>query len=180
MPSNYKSLIPAFGTAYNNMGGTPSLAYWAPRGDFLALQDLPPSPVNPEDAYVIATAHTFTTGNRFYEIYTSQTKGQFSIEALGEEDGGGWKATGSLFLPGDSKDINFMANRIRSDWGIFLFPDADGFLNQVGTAKHKPFVKMTKDTGLVTGGGKGYTLTIEAHMPWKIIYAAAVTTTPAA
>ena len=177
--SAYKKLVPAFGTGFNNMGGTPSIAYWAPKGDFLALQDLPASPTNPEDKYVIATAHTFATGGRFYEMYTSQQKGRVQYEALGGEDGNGWKVTFTAFLPSDSKDLTYMANNIRSDWGIFLVPDADGKLNQIGNAVCKPMVTMTFDTETVTGDGKGYMITVVAYMPWKIIYAAAVTTTPA-
>ena len=179
MPTVYKKLVPAFGTAYNNMGGTLSLAHWSPVGDFLVLQPLPPSPTNPEDAYEIVTAHTFKTGFCFLEIYTSHTKGQSVWEPVGEEDGGGWKATATLFIPGDGKEMTFMANRIRSDWGIFLIPDADGTINQIGTAKHKPFVKMGKDTGLISGGGKGYTMTIECYQPDKVLYKAAVTIVPA-
>ncbi len=179
MPTVYKNLVPPFGTAYNNMGGLLSKAHWAPISSFLALQGLPASPTNPEDAYEIVTAHTFTTGNCFLEIYTSQTKGQSMWEPIGEEDGGGWKASATLFIPGDNKEATFMANRIRADWGIFLIPDADGTINQIGTSKHKPFVKMGKDTGLVTGGGKGYTLTVECYQPDKVLYKAAVTTTPA-
>lgn len=177
--SSYKKLVPTFGTGFNNMGGTPSIAYWAPKGDFTTIQDLPASPTNPEDKYVIASAHVFMTGGRFYEMYTSQQKGQLKYEPLGGEDGNGWKVTFTAFLPGDSKDHTYMANNIRSDWGIFMVPDADGFMNQVGTATCKPSIRLAKDTETVTGDGKGYTITVECYMPWKIIYGATVSTTPA-
>ena len=178
MAVTYKDLRQDYDGGHNNMGGTQQIGWYASLGDILTVATPGASPSEEEDEFVIKTPHIMKSGKNFFELYTEVNKGSITYERLGSEDGGGFKATLAIFIPGDSKKLNYITNKVQSSKYIVLMPDSDGLINQLGSEAFPASIKLGKTTE-TNEGVKGYTGEIVAYMPWKIIYEAAVPTTPA-
>jgi hypothetical protein len=177
--STYGDFVPAWGSGKTMMGGLQEIGYLCSVADLQTIQGLPGSPSTPADKYVIATAHTCKTGKKFSKIYVSKEKGALSYKALGNLDGGGYEVTATIFVPGDSKELTYIANESRFDRFIALLPDKEGIINQVGNENNPAVIVMDYNTEVVTGDGKGYMGRIVAYQPYKVLYDAAVPLTPA-
>lgn len=178
MAVTYQDLKQDYDAGQNNMGGTQQIGWYASLADFTTVAEPAATPVDPLDEYVIATPHVMKTGKKFFELYTEVNKGEIQYERLGSEDGGGFRATLKVFIPGDSKKMNYITNKVMSSKYIVIMPDADGLKNQIGSKAFPASIKLGKNTA-TNDGVKGYEGEIVAYMPWKIIYDAAVPTTPA-
>ena len=178
--STYGDFVPAWGTGKTMMGGLQEIGYLCSVADLQTIQALPVSPTIPADKYVIATPHVCKTGKKFSKIYVSKEKGALAYKALGNLDGGGFEITASVFVPGDSKELTYIANESRFDRFIALLPDKEGIINQVGNENNPAVIIMDYATEVVTGDGKGYMGRIVAYQPYKILYDASVPLTPAA
>lgn len=172
--AEYGDFVNAWGTGKTMMGGLQEIGYLCSVADLQTIQGLPSSPSTPADKYVIATAHVCKTGKKFSKIYVSKEKGSLSYKALGNLDGGGFEITAQIFIPGDSKELTYIANESRFDRFIGLLPDKEGIINQIGTENNPAAIIMDYSTEVVTGDGKGYAGRIVAYQPYKIIYSAAV------
>ncbi|GAB3177597.1 hypothetical protein [Telluribacter humicola] len=179
MAATYQDLKPDWDDNALNMGGTQQIGWYGSLPDFLTIAKPASAPVDPLEEYVIATPHVMKTGKKMHQIYTEVNKGELDYEPLGSEDGGGFKVTGKLFIPGDTTKLNYFANKVRQSKYIFLIPDADGLLNQIGTEGFPATIKMAKKSS-TNDGVKGYECEVSAYMPHKLIYDAVVPTTPAA
>jgi hypothetical protein len=176
MPTTYSDLVPDHDNNVKAMGGTQQIGYFGSIPDFETIAK-PTAPfTNPEDEYVILTPHVMKEGKKMLEFYTEQNRGEVTYEPIGSLDSTGFKASAKAFLPSETKKGNYMANKVRQSKYIVLFPDADGTINQIGTKEFPATIKMAKKTSTNENGALGYEIEIEAIMPKKLIYDAAVPT----
>lgn len=178
MPVTYHNLMQDYDAGQNNMGGIQQIGWYGSIPDFETISTPAANPTDALDEFVIAQPHVMKEGKQMFKIYTEVNKGSITYERLGSEDGGGFRVTANMFIPGDSKKQTFLANKVMSSKYIALIPDADGLMNQIGTEGFPASIKLSKETA-TNDGVKGYNAEVTAYMPWKLIYAAGVPNTPA-
>lgn len=178
MAVTYQDLIQDYDAGQNNMGGTQQIGWYGSIPDFATISKPAANPTDVLDEFVITQPHVMESGKQMFKIYTEVNKGSITYERLGSEDGGGFRVTATLFIPGDSRKQTYLANKVMSSKYIFLIPDADGLMNQIGTEVFPASLKLSKETA-TNDGVKGYNAEATAYMPWKLIYAAAVPNEPA-
>lgn len=171
--TEYAAIIePPFGTGPNLMPGLSQVLYFIGVKDIATYGTAPATP--PSKKYTITTAHVCATGKKFSKMYVAIEKGQLAFESLGSRDATGFKVTGTAYIPGDSDDLNYFANEAQGDRFIVIMKRADGKLIQIGTEDFPATIRAAHDSETVTGDSSGYAVTIEAYMPFKLIYDAAV------
>ncbi len=171
--SEYAGIIePPFGQGANFMPGLAQVLYFCGVGDIATYGTAPGTPTNKK--YTITTPHVCKTGKKFTKMYTGIEKAQLKFENLGNRDGGGFKLTGTAYIPGDSDDLNYFANESQGDRFIIIMKAANGKLVQVGTEDYPATIRAAFDSETVTGDSSGFTVNIEAYMPYRLIYEAAV------
>lgn len=177
--SAYADIIqPPFGQGANFMAGLSQVMYICPIGDIATFGTAPNTPANKK--YTITTPFVCKTGKKFTKMYVAIEKGQLKFEALGSREGSGFKATGTGYIPGDSDDLNYFANEAQADRFVIIFKRADGKLILVGTEDFPATIRAAHDSETVTGDSSGYSVNVEAYMPFTYIYEAAVPLTAAA
>lgn len=86
--------------------------FYAERSDFTTIASPPASPVDPQDAVVISTAHTpIDADHGFRECYISQEKSELEMEGKGDADGMATMKTVKIFIPGDKKSLFYFLFR---------------------------------------------------------------------
>ena len=174
MATTYSDLLPDWDNDVKAMGGTQQIGYFGSIPDFLTIAK-PTAPFTaPEDEYVVKTPHIMKTGKKMLQLYTEQNRGEVMYEPIGSLDSTGFKATAKAFIPGESKKLSYLANKVRQSKFIVLMPDADGAINQIGTQAFPATIKMAKKTSTNENRALGYEVEIEAIMHQKLIYDAAV------
>lgn len=177
--TEYAGIIePPFGTGPNLMPGMAQVLYFLGVKDIVAYGTMGATPANKK--YTITTPHTLAQGKKFSKMYSAIEKGQLKFESLGGRDATGFKVTGTAYIPGDSDDLNYFTNECQGDRFIVIMKRADGKMIQIGTEDFPATIRAAHDSETVTGDSTGYTVTIEAYMPFKLIYDAVVPLTPAA
>jgi hypothetical protein len=171
--SEYAGVIePPFGTGANFMPGLSQVLYFIGINDIATFGTAPGTPANKK--YTITTPHVCKTGKKFIKMYTGIEKAQLKYENLGNRDGSGYKLTGTAFIPGDSDDLNYFANESQGDRFIVIMKLANGKLVQLGTEDLPATIRLAFDSETVSGDASGYMVNIEAYMPYKLNYDAAV------
>ena len=172
--TEYAAIIePPFGQGPNLMPGMSQVLYFCPIAD-IATFGAPPSAPPANKKYTISTPHICKTGKKFSKMYVGIEKGQLAFESLGNRDASGYNVTGSAYIPGDSDDLNYFANEAQGDRFIVIMKRADGKLIQIGTEDYPATIRAAHDSETVTGDSSGYSVNIQAYMPFKLIYDAAV------
>lgn len=164
----------------NNMGGTRQFFNFAPYADFATFGAPASNPSDPDDAYVIATAHTMKTGKNFLTMYTTIDTSELESGLIGEIDGQSFNPKFTFFYPGSKKDVLAWANKAKNDKFIFIVPLSDGTKIQIGNEFFCAYVKPNFKSGKTTGRGKGWEIEVSAYQPDLYYYTAAVPLTPAA
>jgi hypothetical protein len=166
----------------SNMGGTKLKLHYANWSDFLVIQK-PAGGATGSAKYKVVTAHTFKTGKAFKTIEITRNTGGNTIAPGGENSG--TKSSSVVFRLPSNSDAGLvlfnMANGISPY--LFLVEDAnqpDGTFDQVGTDKHYATLTAQKLPGANDGEGGMYEFTAACTLPYRYLYTAAVTLTPAA
>lgn len=171
--TEYAGIIqPPFGTGPNLMPGMAQVLYFIGVNDIATFGAAPETPSNKK--YTITTPIVPKVGKKFTKMYSSIEKGQLKYESLGSRDASGFKVTGTAYIPGDSDDLNYFANESQGDRFIVIEKRADGKMMQVGTEDFPATIRAAHDSETVTGDASGYNVNIEAYMPFKLNYDAAV------
>ncbi|GAB2780436.1 hypothetical protein GCM10027275_24970 [Rhabdobacter roseus] len=179
--SEYAGIMqPPFGTGPNLMPGLAQVLYFASVNDIETFGTPEANPANAVDKYVIKTPHVMKVGKMFHKMYVSIEKGQLKYEKLGGRDATGFNVNATSYMPGDSPEQNYFANEAQGDRFIILAKRADGKLAQVGLEDFPATMHALHDSETVTGDGSGYGVNIQAYMPFKLLYDAAIPLTPAA
>jgi len=177
--SSYKNLLGPDGSE-NNMGGTKQYLSFIRHSEILTWAVPALTPTDPDDKYVIATAHTCATGCNFAKLYTTNDTSELEAAMSGQIDGRSVKLTAKFFYPGSKKALIRFINESKSDTFLFLIPLTDGTIIQLGSADFCAYVSQTFKSDKTTGRGKGAEFTVECWMDNIYIYSAAIPYTPAA
>ena len=176
---DHKDLLGPDGTE-NNMGGTEQFFYISSHANILTFGTPAAAPVDPDDKYVIATAHTMKTGKKFAKIYGTIDTTELEQAMNGDVDGMSFKPTFKFFHPGSAKALIAFVNRVKNDKVVMLVPLADGTIMQIGSEKFVGYMKPAFKSDKTTGRGKGAEFECYAYQPDIMIYAAAIPLTPGA
>lgn len=179
MPANYKNLFPDWGNEKSRMGGIAQIIYLIPVGDIETWAAPAANSVN-ENLFVHTVAFVPKTNKGFIKAYVTPTTGELDMPAIGGRDGGGFDANVKIFIPGNDKYINYIANVAQSDVFIALIPDNDGVtINQIGDQSHYCHLKLGYKTGTEDAEhGKGYEGMLSVKVPFKYLYTGAITLKP--
>jgi hypothetical protein len=176
---DYKDMLGPDGTQ-NNMGGTEQFFYLCSHADILTFGAPAASPVDPDDKYVITTAHTMKTGKKMVTVYGTIDTTELEQALNGDVDGISFKPTFKFFHPGSGKSLIAFINRVKNDKLLIIVPLADGTMMQLGGPKFVAYVKPNFKSDKTTGRGKGAEFECYAYQPDIMIYGAAVPLTAGA
>jgi hypothetical protein len=171
--TTYIDVIPDFNCGPSMAGGIQDISFFSTLGEIATLQT-PPTGTQAVavDEFLIKVPHVMNVGKTFNRLYTRTEDGSLEYESM---PAGGWKATFKGFLSGDDAKSNYWANKFQRDWPIFLVPDTNGKLNQVGSAAFRPKVKIKYLAHTISDEkGKGYEYEVMCFMDKKIIYEAII------
>lgn len=176
--ASYKNLIPDWGDESSNMGGIAQIGYFMPIGE-IQTWSLPVANATGENKFIHTQAFVPKTGGGFSKFYTTPEVGELDLAALGGRDGGGFDGSVKIFVPGNTKQLNYLANVCRSDAFVALIPDNDGTLNQLGDPGHYVAIKLDYKTGpITTEHGRGYNGELMVKQPFKLLYTGAIPLKP--
>ena len=174
----FKDLIPDWGNETANMGGIAQIGYFMPVRH-IATWAAPAANSTGSNKFVHTVPFAPVANEGFLKFYCTPEVGEFDMAAIGSRDGGGFDGSVKIFIPGNDKELNYLANVCRSDVFVALVPDNDGTLNQLGTQHHFVFVKLDYKTGpITTEHGRGYFGELMVKQPFKILYTGAITLKP--
>lgn len=113
-----------------NAGGTELDIYFAPRRDFLVLQNVGAA-ATIDELGVVDTAHTFTAPAGFRKLRVEVDQNSVKHELMGS--GGGTKNSARVFIKGNQDTVRGIAQQLNNDDCIFIIPLKDGKRPQIGS-----------------------------------------------
>lgn len=163
----------------NNMGGVKQFFSYIPWNDVLTFAAPDPADATTDDKYVIKTDHAAKSTKKFLQMYCTIDTAELEAAASGGIDGRSEKLSFKFFHPGSKKEVIKFINESKNDKFMFLVPLTDGTIIQLGSADYCAYVSKTFKTDKTTGRGKGTEFMVECYMSDILIYAGAISYTPA-
>jgi hypothetical protein len=169
---NYQNL-PGLNGA-DNTSGLQVNCHFAPISEFLLIKGFKTT-TDPGDSVTIDGSHTFAAGKGFTKAYGTLGTGQLTSESNGEVDGRGATNKGVFFHPGNKKEVAEFIRKGKNDDFIFLFHDADGTINQVGSEGIPAKLTGKYDSATLGNGRKGWMIEVEAYAQGLAFYEGTIT-----
>lgn len=166
----------------DNIGGTATICYWAPSSWFTTIQDTEEN-LSSVTAFAklsqINTAHVFASGKGFVKVYNTLSSGSIKDTGTGERDGRSMKSEFTGFYPGSVAEWFGFLRMVKNDKGIFLVPQSDGTVRQIGTSLFPAeFIMESFDTATQESGRRGTTYKVTSYSSGPQIYTPAIALHP--
>lgn len=158
--------------SFENVGGTKTTIYFAPKSDFLTIQPPPEFGFGDflGDDVVIQDSHSMKTGKKLNKMSLNQDSGKVMAELVGEAGGKSDSTSFEGVYVGELKQIHGMRRRMKNDQFLFFIPLGDGQVIQIGTEDRPAVAEGGFDTGTAREGLRSMPVNVNATSQSTWIY----------